>query len=362
MQHVLPPGEDTPWLEHSSLPLKWHVPAGVLFDLLAGEGELPWSLTLHLRGYPSGVLPVYDGEPALRGSLLNSLKEAAFICRGSSLRVMEMSPGAQEDLYRSVAQQDLPLYRRVLQSLQLAPTPRAGRQPAIPLRLFVRTGGRGYLSSYEGIGYTSRAVECQRPDGTLVTLQEGLLPILAEYLGTSRAGPAASAAALLPGLVAPSGAAQPAAPMAAVTAAAAAAESAGPDSEPPLPQPPTEGAEVGGTAAAPGAAAAEGEGRTNCSDSQPPRTDGSEAGGGVGEGASEAAAVEPAGAGEQQAARQGEQARGTQVGVGVVAGVLGEVLVGGVRPPLETPLAWLHANMHAADLFLYIVVHVNGNA
>ena len=43
---MLPPGEDTPWLEHSSLPLKWSVPAGVLFDLLAGEGELPWSLTV----------------------------------------------------------------------------------------------------------------------------------------------------------------------------------------------------------------------------------------------------------------------------------------------------------------------------
>lgn len=65
------------------------------------------------------------------------------MCRGSSMRVMEMSPGAQEDMYRSVAQQDLQLYRSVLQSLQLAPVARSGRQPAIPLRVYLRAGGRG---------------------------------------------------------------------------------------------------------------------------------------------------------------------------------------------------------------------------
>jgi hypothetical protein len=54
----------------------------------------------------------------------------------------------QEDLYRSVLQQDLPLYRSVLQSLQLAPVARVGRQPAIPLRFFVRAGGRGACAAW----------------------------------------------------------------------------------------------------------------------------------------------------------------------------------------------------------------------
>lgn len=31
----------------------------------------------------------------------------------------------------------------------------------------------------------------------------------------------------------------------------------------------------------------------------------------------------------------------------------------GVRPPLDTPLAWLHANMHAPDYFLYVVVRAD---
>ncbi len=33
-----------------------------------------------------------------------------------------------------------------------------------------------------------------------------------------------------------------------------------------------------------------------------------------------------------------------------------QCLVAGVAPPLETEIKWLHANMHAPDFFLYLVV------
>ena len=33
------------------------------------------------------------------------------------------------------------------------------------------------------------------------------------------------------------------------------------------------------------------------------------------------------------------------------------VLIDGVPAPLELPIAWLHARMHAADHFLYVTVH-----
>ncbi len=32
------------------------------------------------------------------------------------------------------------------------------------------------------------------------------------------------------------------------------------------------------------------------------------------------------------------------------------VLVAGIKPPLQTPLVWLHATLHAPDMFLYITV------
>ena len=35
-----------------------------------------------------------------------------------------------------------------------------------------------------------------------------------------------------------------------------------------------------------------------------------------------------------------------------------DVIVAGVQPALQTPIAWLHSTLHAPDLFLYIIVVV----
>ncbi len=51
-QHVLPslPGHSQglrPWFDYKQLPLKAHLPVGVLFDLLVtDDGSLPWELTV----------------------------------------------------------------------------------------------------------------------------------------------------------------------------------------------------------------------------------------------------------------------------------------------------------------------------
>ena len=153
LQHLLPPGEQSPWFEHGQLPLRWGVPAGVLYDLVAAPGgELPWRLTIHFRQFPSryvcegargvgrmhgaplshllacrsahtppirlltprslsfrpcsrvhppacllasSMLPAYGGEAALQAAYVNSLKEAACCAAGSAHRVMQMAAGAQ---------------------------------------------------------------------------------------------------------------------------------------------------------------------------------------------------------------------------------------------------------------------------
>ena len=52
-QSVLPPGEDEVWFEYQGVPLKWHIPTGSLFDLLAGgRGGYPWCLTVRLDPKP----------------------------------------------------------------------------------------------------------------------------------------------------------------------------------------------------------------------------------------------------------------------------------------------------------------------
>lgn len=45
-QHLLPPGEDRIWFDYNGLPLKWHIPVGVLFDMLCCNADLPWRLTV----------------------------------------------------------------------------------------------------------------------------------------------------------------------------------------------------------------------------------------------------------------------------------------------------------------------------
>lgn len=69
-------GESDVWFDAGGVPLKWHLPSGVLFDLL-GSGQLPWRLNVHFRGFPEGLLLPCAGPDAVRGHLFNALKVLA---------------------------------------------------------------------------------------------------------------------------------------------------------------------------------------------------------------------------------------------------------------------------------------------
>ncbi|PSC68877.1 autophagy 5 [Micractinium conductrix] len=338
LHHLLPPGELVPWFEHGSLPLKWGVPAGVLYDLVAAPArELPWHLTLHFRGFPDRSLPAYGGEVALRGAFFNSLKEAAHICRGSAQRVMEMAGGAQEDLWRQVLASQLAQFRRITAPLQLAPAAGRGRLvAAVPLRVYLRRDGGGYLSSYEDIDYTSRPAPAQAADGSPVSLRQALLALLEECLAEA----AATAAPAAP----------PAAASTAVLAASAAA-------------PPPAGDEA---AAAAGEGGADGGEAEAAEEGAAPSAEPSvEASSTSLDGGSSAAAAAAAGPATEPAAAEAPAAGGSLAAGSAAAGKLLDrvaavhgVLVGGAAPPLAAPLAWLHAQLAAADHFLYVVLHL----
>ncbi|CAD7694807.1 unnamed protein product [Ostreobium quekettii] len=284
----------TPYFAYKGLPLPWHIPAGVLYDLLA-DGEQPWDIMVHFpTSLPTTLLPWNDEEDfklsPLRDVFFGSLKEAAFICQGTSNAVNMMDISNRDSLWQSVKSTDWEGYKSSTSSISLDPVPSQKNcsPPKIPTRVYLRTGA-ARLEWREMVKSTSRPVpgkhESEPPTfPTLLETLKDVLPSIPWYLVSNCSIPAGSV-------------------------------------------PPGEPART--AADSTGASASEAGSR---------------------EGEPEAAGV----SGELQGGGGNVQAMEAMAARRAVGRV--DVLVGGIRPPLETPIAWLHAKMRAPDSFLYIVV------
>lgn len=117
------------WLSFEDVPLKWHYPLGLLYDLLSGaepvdlaassardqaaspnpaqpaltSSPLPWRLTVHYTDYPDDQLIHLDEEGrALLDSFINAVKEADFIRNGTARTVMSMSKEDSDNIWQAV--------------------------------------------------------------------------------------------------------------------------------------------------------------------------------------------------------------------------------------------------------------------
>lgn len=144
-QHLLPPGEDSPWLEFNGRPLQWHIPAGVLHDLLCPKADKPWSLTVHYRACPVDEVLPWTSD-LWRSSFINSLKEAAVIYSGSASRLLQMTSSTRSQLYKSAEAGDMAALSHINSQLGLPVVTSAQR---LPLRVTVLTqGGSIQTASY----------------------------------------------------------------------------------------------------------------------------------------------------------------------------------------------------------------------
>lgn len=108
------------WFAFEGVPLKWHYPVGLLFDLYAGadpastssiriddssEGDslLPWRLTVHFNDWPTEDLVRLDPDGmVMNDAFINSVKEADFLRNGTAKGIMSLSKEDSSGLWKAV--------------------------------------------------------------------------------------------------------------------------------------------------------------------------------------------------------------------------------------------------------------------
>jgi autophagy-related protein 5 len=135
--------EVSPWdgyLTYDDVPLKWHLPAGLLFDIYALSSQppdsplpLPFKLALHFSSPPNGPgTNLIKPDPiVLHDSFINSVKEADFLRSGTAKPIMSLSAADSKALWSSAQANDLQTHAKLYRSL----LPDTFRN--IPLRVYL---------------------------------------------------------------------------------------------------------------------------------------------------------------------------------------------------------------------------------
>ena len=79
-----------------------HYPVGVLFDLYADPHKLPWKITVHFQGFPSGKILRCPNTLTVKNQYMNVLKEANYLTHGDTTKVNNLSIDQHTDLWHSV--------------------------------------------------------------------------------------------------------------------------------------------------------------------------------------------------------------------------------------------------------------------
>ncbi|KAI3066735.1 hypothetical protein CBS147343_7195 [Aspergillus niger] len=141
------------WFSFEGVPLKWHYPIGLLYDLYAGadpaskggaetdlvsttdEDPLPWRLVVHFSDWPDEELVRLDADGiVMHDAFINSVKEADFLRNGTAKGIMTLSREDSAGLWESVRDVDLPNFQRI-SNILLPPQSQPFRN--IPVRFFL---------------------------------------------------------------------------------------------------------------------------------------------------------------------------------------------------------------------------------
>ena len=124
--------------EDSQTALRWHLFAGVLFDLKP-RNDLPWKIRLHFTAYPSSqILPLENNEDdvlhQVRAVFKNSLKQAMCLHYGNSKPALNLSKESHGKIWDSLQNANYNLYKQAHTNLPKQSSTR------VPVRVLVDAG------------------------------------------------------------------------------------------------------------------------------------------------------------------------------------------------------------------------------
>jgi len=110
--------------EDTGTPLRWHLFAGLLYDLLklrkiktsndAKMSSLPWKIRVHYTSYPHTILPLDDDIPQIIfQNYLNSLKQALYIQHNSNRVVNKMTKQNHIQLWDGIKRCKFDVYNEI---------------------------------------------------------------------------------------------------------------------------------------------------------------------------------------------------------------------------------------------------------
>ena len=161
------------WFQACEQTLKWHIPIGILFDLLKNDlDQLPFVVTVHFTSFPNQTL-LNCSTKAAEAVLLSALKESCHLMCGTTQPINSLSSQTQSDLFRAVANADHPAFDKVHTNLRRAMTAHLGMDTFEPRVLPVRVYAA--LDTWRQL-----PVARFRQDGQEVTLGDALCACLAD--------------------------------------------------------------------------------------------------------------------------------------------------------------------------------------
>jgi autophagy-related protein 5 len=145
------------WLSYEGVPLKWHYPLGLLYDLYSGaepaypadstspstkhdiedveHKPLPWRLTVHFSSYPTETLTRLDNaHKHMHDLYIHSVKEADYLRTGTGKTVMFLSKEDSTQLWDSVRSHDFSTFHPINQKLL---NPQGVNLRNLPVRLYL---------------------------------------------------------------------------------------------------------------------------------------------------------------------------------------------------------------------------------